>query len=113
MELLVPITFFLAVVMIIKIISDNRLRQRLIEKGMVDENVKNLYASSMDIQPLSSIKWGLVLIGIGLALLINRLWPYYFSDEAALGLMFLFAGLGFLIYYFIAQRQFKKTGGDK
>lgn len=106
--LLIPIASFFAVVAIIKFISDNRIRRMLIEKGMVDEKLKYLYREPD--RSLSSIKWGMVLIGIGLALLIGQVFRYDLSDEATIGLMFLFAGLGFIIYYFMAKSKLSENG---
>ena len=102
---------FLSFVAIIKILSDNRVRKVLIDKGKVDESVKYLYQNRVFNHPLSSVKWGLVLIGIGLALFIGQLMPYSVSDEAIVGLMFLFAGIGFLVYYQMAKKQL--SGDDK
>lgn len=102
--IIVPI-FFLAFVWMVKIISDNRIRRLLIEKGKLDESAKFLYQYQALAHPLSSVKWGLVLIGIGAALLLSQLFPYAFSDEAMFGLISLFAGLGFLIYYFLSKKQ--------
>jgi hypothetical protein len=100
--IIVP-AIFLSFVLMIKIISDNRIKKMLIERGKVDENIKFLYQSIAARDPLSSVKWGLVLIGIGLAFLLGQLFPYSVSDEAVIGLMFLFAGIGFLVYYFMAK----------
>lgn len=96
---------FLSFVLMIKIISDNRIKKMLIERDKVDENVKFLYQGFAARDPLSSVKWGLVLIGIGLALMLGQLFPSTFSDEAGVGLMFLFAGIGFLVYYFMAKNK--------
>lgn len=103
--LLIPIAFFFAVAAIVKFVSDNRTRRLLIEKGIMDEKVKYLYKDS--VQPLSSIKWGLVLVGIGLALLIGQVFRYDITKEATIGLMFLFAGIGFVIYYFLAKNKLR------
>lgn len=101
---------FLSFVLMIKIISDNRIKKMLIERGKVDENVKFLYQNFGARDPLSSVKWGMVLIGIGLAFLLGQLFPYSVSDEAVIGLMFLFAGVGFLVYYFMAKGQAQNKG---
>lgn len=101
---------FLSFVLMIKIISDNRIKKMLIERGKVDENVKFLYQNFAARDPLSSVKWGMVLIGIGLAFLLGQLFPYSVSDEAVIGLMFLFAGVGFLVYYFMAKGQAQNKG---
>lgn len=105
---LVGIIAILSVVAIFKIIFDNRVRRQLIEKGMVDENLKYLFRESP--HSLSSIKWGMVLIGIGLALFIGQIFRYDLSEEATVGLMFLFAGLGFIIYYFMAKNKLRDNG---
>ena len=104
LEILIPIVLFICFVAVIKIISDNRVKKLLIEKGKVDENLKFLHYQTAR-NPLSSVKWGFVLIGIGLAFLLGQLFPYDVSDESIIGLMFLFAGIGFMIYYFMAKNQ--------
>jgi hypothetical protein len=106
-EVFIPIVLFLAPVLLIKIISDNRIRHKLIDKGLVDEKVKYLFSENLTLQPLSSVKWGLVLIGIGLALFIGNLSDLH--EELIFGLMFIFAGVGFFVYYFLANQEMKKT----
>jgi len=102
-EFLIPIAFFAMVALIVKFVIDHKTRRLLIEKGMVDEKVKYLFKNGT--QLLSSMKWGMVLIGIGLALLISQIFRYSISEEAGIGLMFLFAGIGFIIYYFMAKSR--------
>jgi len=105
--LIVGIVFF-SIVGIIKVLSDNRLRQKLIEKGQLDENVKYLYSSSRH-QTLSSLKWGFVLIGLGLALLIGQLAPPDVKDEMIIGGMFILAGLGLLLFYHLSNQLVNKS----
>jgi hypothetical protein len=104
-EFLIPISLFIVIAYIIKVISDNRVRNRLIEKGQLDESVKNLFNNNVKQRNLSSMKWGLVLIGIGLALFIGQLFPYDIQEEITIGGMFFLAGVGFLIYYFIVKNM--------
>jgi len=104
-EFIIPVAFFLVVAYILREFWLYRLRRALIEKGNVDENVKILADTSAGNDPLNSIKWGMVLAGIGVALLLGRWFPQQFSDEGTLGLMFLFAGFGFLTYYLIARQR--------
>ncbi|MEE9569809.1 MAG: DUF6249 domain-containing protein, partial [Candidatus Binatia bacterium] len=96
---------FGAFIAIAKIITDTMTRHRLINKGMVDEKVKHLFAKNALHQRLSSLKWGMVLVGIGLALLLRQITDEYITDESVFGLMFIFAGVAFLIYYGISQRH--------
>ncbi len=98
---------FTAIVAVIKIIADWRLRTRLIDKGLVDEKVKFLYDDGLG-KAMSNLKWGLVLVGIGLAALLGQIFDYYIEPESIIGLMFIFAGLGFLIYYAFASKQIRQ-----
>ncbi|MCK5147129.1 hypothetical protein KAR48_10265 [bacterium] len=106
--IIVPAIFFSFVAMI-KIIGDNRTRQMLIQKGLVDENIKYLYKTGAADNVPSAIKWGLVLIGIGLAFIIGQLVPYELRGEITVGGIFILAGLGLVIYYFLARRMNKKS----
>ncbi|MFQ5823134.1 MAG: DUF6249 domain-containing protein [bacterium] len=105
---IVSIVFF-SIVTIIKIIVDNSVRRKLIDKDMVNESVKYLYANTFANQVPASLKWGMVLIAVGLAIFIGQFFPYTFSDEATIGGMFILAGLALILYYFIARRMLKKS----
>lgn len=108
-NILIPAVVFAAIVAIVKIISDTMTRHRLISKGMADEKVKHLFAKDAQLQRLSSLKWGMVLIGIGLALFLSQIADEYITDQSVFGLMFLFAGIAFLIYYGIARKHLNGT----
>ena len=109
-EVLIPLVVFGAIVVVVKIISDTMTRHRLIAKGMADEKVKHLFVKDAQLQWLSSLKWGLILVGVGLALLLRQIAPFYVSDESIFGVMFIFAGIAFFIYYGIARKHLNRTG---
>lgn len=111
-EIIVPVAFFGVTFLIIKAILDNRTKHKLIEKGLVDEKVKYLFAEKLDSQFLSSLKWGMVLIGLGLAVLVGELVQTERSEEITVGAMFVFSGLALLIHYGIANRVSKKAKGN-
>jgi hypothetical protein len=104
------LAFFIAIGAIVKLGLDHRTRQKLIDKGMVDENVKYLYRENGETRALSSLKWALVLIGIGLAFIIGQIVPARMMEEITVAGMFLLAGVGLLIYYAIASRVLRKRG---
>ncbi len=97
---------FSAIVLIIKTIADYKLKTNLIRQGLVDEKIKHLFAKSQAANSLTSLKWGLVLIGIGAALFMRQ-WVDL-TDETIFGLMFLFAGLSFIIYHLLAKSEENK-----
>ncbi len=94
---------FSAIVLIIKTIADYKLKNNLIKHGLVDEKIKHLFANTEATSSLASVKWGLVLIGIGVAL-FAREW-IDLTDEGMFGVMFLFAGVAFLLYHFLVQNE--------
>lgn len=80
-----------------------RTRKQLIEKGLVDEKVKYLQFNNMENFAPSSLKWGLVFMFVGVAIIIMRIISEYIPGEVVLGAMLIAAGLGLLVYYMIAD----------
>jgi len=107
-EFLIPIAFFVLIYAIIKVLSDNKVRQRLIERGQIDENVKLLFAPHTEARHLTNLKWGMVSLAIGLALLIDS-FLYSLNDTAKVGIVLIFAGVAFLIYYQKAKQYIEKN----
>jgi hypothetical protein len=96
---------FYFVIELVRTVADSKLRAQLIEKGMVDDNVKKLFAARSAGDAQSSLKWGIVAVGVGAAFLIGMT-PWVrpeFRDSVTAGSIFLLAGLGLIIYHFIAR----------
>lgn len=104
-EVIGPVAVLSVFALMTKLFLDYRTRKALIEKGLVDEKVRFLYQATERHRALSNLKWGVALIGIGLACVLSYWFPEAFSDEGVLGLMFIFAGAGFLTYYYLAIRK--------
>ena len=98
---------FLSIVAVIKIISDTVVRNKLISNGLVDDRVKHLFGLP-ELNLLSNLKWGMVLVGVGIASLLSEVFPYYMETEGTIGLMLIFAGLAFLIYFAVAKSRVNK-----
>jgi hypothetical protein len=101
----IALLIFIAV--IVRTISDNKTKRRLIEKGVVDEKLKTLFDERPEFHVLTVLKWAFVLIGIGAAVLLARLAPSHQAREFMMGLMFLFSGAGLVLYYLIARHILK------
>ncbi len=104
---LILVVIFYFVVELVRTVADNKLRAKLIDKGMVDENVQKLFAARPMGDAGSSLKWGMVAVGVGTAFLVGMT-PWVsreFRDEVTMGTMFLLAGLGLILYYFIARKS--------
>lgn len=86
-----------------------RIKRELIQRGMVDEKVKYLAFNALEQHAPSSLKWGIVFTFVGLAVLIIQVIPYvYMTGELVLSVMLIAAGVGLLLYYFIASQLMKK-----
>ncbi|HEX9934744.1 MAG TPA: DUF6249 domain-containing protein [bacterium] len=93
---------FLGLIGIMKVMSDNRLRHKLIDKGLLDENVKYLYKRENGASAYSNFKWGLICVAVGLAFSISWILPHRWSmshEGVTVALLFLFVGLALLIYH--------------
>jgi hypothetical protein len=108
-EIVPIIIIFPTIAYVVKLFLDNSTRKKLIEKGMVDENVKFLYVDQPTSQVLSALKWGMVAIGLGLAIFIGQLVNSSIQEEVTIGCMFMFGGLALVIYYPIASKMLQKN----
>jgi hypothetical protein len=109
-EVIIPIVFFITIGVIwgAFILTRHRERVMIIEKGLKPEDMKALYTRSVG-KPnaLSSLKWGMVFVAIGLAVLIGMyLHETYYVDEGVFpGLIALLGGAGLIVFYLVAGRR--------
>jgi hypothetical protein len=108
MEQLVPLGAFAMIVLIIKFLSDNRLKRNMIEKNVPPETMQYLFSKPVGEYAPSSLKWGLVLTGIGLGAFVGLNFNEG-RDEYTLACMLLFGGVALIVYYFIAARTANKN----
>ena len=103
-EILIPITFFIAIVMAIKIIVDSRLRRRLAETNASEDLIKSMLQADEQSRRLSALKWGLVLTLLGLAFGLISVLNLGTDNPGTWGLLLGAAGVGMLAYHGIANR---------
>jgi len=99
-EFLIPIAFFAMVYGIVYLLVRRKERVALIEKG-ADASI---FESSK--QP-SSLKWGLLLVGIGTGILLGKILAVYTTlqeEPAFFSMICLFGGIGLIIYHLIANK---------
>lgn len=109
-EVLIPMVFFLTVGGIWGLLALTRHKERMtmIDKGLKGEDIKSMYErGTLRMNPLSSLKWGIVFMGIGVAILVGMfLREHFYVDESVYpGLIALCGGLGLTMFYFIASKK--------
>jgi preprotein translocase subunit SecY len=115
-EVIPLLIIFPTIFFIVKAALNYSTRKQLIQKGLVNEDIKHLfYANGNSIERYlpSSLKWGLVLVFSGLALVVIKLLPYYIEGEVIFGVMLIAAGAGLLIYYTIANKKAKEAKKER
>jgi len=115
-EVLIPLSMFAAIAVVLWKYFDSRhkIRAMIIERGLIDENLKFLFGSVTS-QPnrYSTLKWGLVALFIGISLLVviplqQYRWAQQHDGELITGVIFVAGGLAFLIYYAMVSRREKE-----
>jgi hypothetical protein len=108
-EILIPISFFVSLTFMVKFIVDNRARKLMIEKGAKAENIQQAFADHGKTQALASMKWGMVLTAVGIAIFLGRMFSPFDFEENTIALMLLLGGLALILYYAIAARILKNS----
>ncbi|MBI2619443.1 MAG: hypothetical protein HYW57_05125 [Ignavibacteriales bacterium] len=111
-EILIPLGFFLTVGIVLWKYFDTRGRERMamIEKGLQPGESKLSTRHMLQVNPLSSLKWGLLALFVGVGLIVAN-WldtTFYFHDSIYLACMLLAGGVGLVLFYFIASKQLKR-----
>jgi hypothetical protein len=108
-EAAIPVIFFATIGLVTGawIFARHKERITMIERGMGADDIKALYTRGYRLNPLSSLKWGMVLSGIGVAVLLG-LWmrSLYGVEEGIFpALITLCGGLALIIFYMIAKKK--------
>jgi hypothetical protein len=111
-EIIIPVTLFLviAAIFIVAIVTRHRERIMMMEKGLTSEEMKSMYLKDVRRDPLSSLKWGIVIMMAGFAAFVGILLHQYFrvDDGIILGMLCLFVGVGLIIFYLLAVKKANK-----
>lgn len=101
-EFLIPISFFALVYGIVYLLVRRKERLAMLQKG-VDASIFEAGTKAP-----ADLKWGLLLIGIGVGILLGKVLAVYTTldeEPAFFSMICLFGGLGLIIYHFIANKM--------
>ncbi|MFB6247734.1 MAG: DUF6249 domain-containing protein [Salinibacter sp.] len=103
-EFLVPLGFFAMVAYIVKLISDNRLRRKVLNSPASEEMAEALLKQQRSgPQTRSALKWGLIFVALGVGVLFVNLLAIGFESPLAYALLLLATGAALLGYYTIER----------
>jgi hypothetical protein len=104
--ILVPIAFFTMVFGIVYIVVRKRERMLLIQRGADASTFESKRTDT------ATLKWGLLFLGIGIGILLGRVFAAYtcLGEEASyFSMICLFGGLSLVVYHFIARKTEKQN----
>jgi hypothetical protein len=98
---------FLTVIMTITLSTRHKERRMIIERGLNPDEIKALYAQNIHLAPLSSMKWGIILLFVGVTLLLGNYLKYRYDvgDSVLIGMVLIAAGAGLLLFYAITPKE--------
>lgn len=103
-EFLVPLGLFAMIAYIVKLISDNRLRRKVLDSAASEEMADTLLDRQWaEPHTRSALKWGLVLFSLGLGVLVVDLLALGFESPLAYAVLLLATGLALLGFYVIER----------
>lgn len=89
-----------------KVMTEYILKKKMIDKGFVNDTTQAIFKSQNGFEDsYPSLKWGLIVLAIGLALITISLIDIHPDSPLPYGLLAVFVSVGFLAYYFIVKKD--------
>ena len=118
-EIIIPIFLFGGTAAVLWKYVDSRHKERMtiLEKGLINEDLKHLYSRSVwRTNPYTSLKYGMLAAFIGVGILVSAFLSqmfYMHEEQITAGIIFLFAGLGLVTFYTIAKKRMSEDSKDQ
>ena len=97
-----------AVYIFVKTMTNYILKKKMIEKGFVNDDTQAIFKNDSPDYKYSSLKWGIILLFAGLALVLMEFIPTSPDSPLPYGIAAVSVSLGFLVYYFIVKKEIHK-----
>lgn len=97
-----------AVYFFVKAMTDYILKKKMIEKGFVNDEAQAIFKQEEGYSKYSSLKWGLIILFGGIALILMEYIPAGHESPLPYGILAVAVSLGFLIYYYLVREKMQK-----
>lgn len=111
-EIGLPLLFLFLIanitVSVFKIKAENRLKEKALDKGLSEATLVSLFSEEKILNRYVYVKWFLVLMALGIALLIIHFFSSYFRTQSgylALGVIVLLQSFAFIIYFLLLRKK--------
>lgn len=103
-EAMIPITLFLSIAFVIKVIVDAYVRRQLVSSNVSQELVRSIVEGDELRRRHSSLRWGIVLVALAVALAVIEAMGWREVTAGVAALLLGATGIGNLVYYALARR---------
>lgn len=104
LEFLIPIALFLSIAWTIKAVVDARVRRQMLESNGSEALVRSIVESEEARRRHASLRWGIVLLALGIGFAVVDLQGAREVTPAAIAVLLAAMGLGNLAAFFAARR---------
>lgn len=88
-----------------KVLTDYKLRKKLIENKLVNPDAANILNDQELDGRYASLKWGLIILFAGIGLILINMVDFYRDSPLPFGIMAVSIALGFLTYFFVVKNK--------
>lgn len=103
--LMIPIVALVCVAYVIVYIVDARLRRRLAETHASEDLIRAMLAADEQSRRLTALKWGMVLVGVGVTFAVIDALNLNGDRPLTWGLLLAASGAGMLSFHKISQKK--------
>ena len=103
-DILIPLGFFGMIAYIAKLIGDTRIRRKALDsQASADVAEAILNQRWKEPSTRSALKWGLIVVALGIGVLLVDLLTIGFESPLAYAILLLATGMALLGYYFVER----------
>ncbi|MEO5812863.1 MAG: DUF6249 domain-containing protein [Rhodanobacter sp.] len=103
-SMLIPISLFVCIAYVIKVVVDARVRQRMVDSGGSEELVTSVLRDEGLRRRHSSLHWGIVLVALAIGFGLIQWFGWQTVTPGLIAVLAAVTGLGNLVFFAISRR---------